>query len=274
MITMNNSCELCAFNNPKATITAVVIRNGKLLLLKRQEEPFKNMLDLPGGYLNYGEKPEEGLRRELKEELNVDAILTFITAIPGTAYWKNKEYAIISFFYLADIGNQQISLNEENSSATWVRVRDIDPAVIAFDSNQEMASIIKDKFDFDFERVLELTRQLDSSATVYEQSLYRAVLNGYVSKIYEGDKLIGMGWIFPRQTMLRKQAVVEDMIVDEAHRGKGLGKKLLADLIHWASEQKIEMIELTSNPARVAANELYKKFGFKLHPTNHYLYKV
>ena len=80
-----------------------------------------------------------------------------------------------------------------------------------------------------------------------------------------------MGWIFPRQTMLMCQAVVEDMIVDESQRGKGLGEKILRDLIKWAKRNGVEVIELTTNPKRLAANSLYKKVGFKLHETNHYL---
>ena len=83
-----------------------------------------------------------------------------------------------------------------------------------------------------------------------------------------------MGWIFPRQTMLRNQAVIEDMIVDDNQRGKGYGKEIVLDLIKWAKNNGVEMIELTSNPKRIAANELYKKVGFNLHPTNHYLMKL
>ena len=120
----------------------------------------------------------------------------------------------------------------------------------------------------------ELVKQLDSSAVVNEQSLYKAMLNGFISKIYDGEKLIGMGWIFPRQTLLRRQAVVEDMIVDDAYRGKGYGQKILLELLAWAKKEKMDMVELTTNPKRIAANELYKKVGFNLHPTNHYLYSV
>ena len=64
------------------------------------------------------------------------------------------------------------------------------------------------------------------------------------------------------------------MIVDEDQRGKGFGKKLIDSLINWAKDNKVEIIELTSNPARIAANELYKKVGFILHPTNHYLKNI
>jgi len=76
------NCELCNFKNPKATVTAIVIQGNKVLFLKRNEEPFKNMWDLPGGYMQEAESPEEALKREIKEELNIiDVKLTFIKAL-------------------------------------------------------------------------------------------------------------------------------------------------------------------------------------------------
>lgn len=126
----------------------------------------------------------------------------------------------------------------------------------------------------DINRIKELVFQLDPTAEVSEKNLREAMNNGHLATEYDGDKLIGMGWIFPRQTMLRKQAVVEDMIVDENYRGKGLGRKILKELIKWAKEQGVEIVDLTTNSKRVAANELYKSEGFKLHETNHYLLKL
>jgi len=126
-----------------------------------------------------------------------------------------------------------------------------------------------------FEEVKNLVVQLDSSAIVDETKWEEAVKNGFVATEYnEEGKLIGFGWIFPRQTLLRKQAVVEDMIVDNAYRGTGLGRKILRQLIEWARKAGVEVVELTTNPKRVAANELYKSEGFKLHETNHYLLKL
>ena len=269
-----NECELCKFNNPKGSVTAVIIRDGKLLLLKRNEEPFKGMWDLPGGYMEENELPEETLRRELKEELGVEECeLTRIGEFPGTATWKDKKFAVISFAYLADF-EENVQLNGENSEHILKKIDEINVNDIAFDSNAEIVKKIKRDFNFDLEGVRKLIKQLDSTAVVKEQSLYRAVLNGFISKKYDGDKLIGFGWIFPRQTALRRQAVVEDMIIDEAYRGKGLGAAILEDLIKWAKNQGVEVIELMTNPKRIAANELYKKYGFILHPTNHYLYKI
>jgi ribosomal protein S18 acetylase RimI-like enzyme len=219
------------------------------------------------------ETPEEALKREIQEEFGVnDVKLTFIKNLPGPSQWKDKKFATLNNFYLTEI-NGDIHLNEENSEFKFVDLKNINPKDIAFESNQKMVEWLKENFTFDMERVKELVRQLDPSTLVNEQSLYKAMLDGFLSKIYEGEKLIGMGWIFPRQTLSRKQAVVEDMIVDNAYRGKGYGKKMLLELINFAKKEGMDMIELTSHPSRIAANELYKKCGFVLHQTNHYLYK-
>ncbi|MCP6726805.1 MAG: GNAT family N-acetyltransferase [Patescibacteria group bacterium] len=270
-----NNCEICAFRNPKAVISAIILKDNKLLVFKRAEDPLKGHWDIPGGFMDEGESLEEATRREIKEETGIDAKeVTFIKTFPGITEWEGNDFPVLNFFYLVDIGDQEIQLNDENSEFDWISLAEVNPENIAFEANQRCVQWLKDNFAFNIERVKELTTQLDDSAIVKEQSLYRAILSGYVSKEYDGDTLIGMGWIFPRQTMLRKQAVVEDMIVDDAYRGRGLGRKLLDNLVQWARQEGVEMIELTSNPKREAANGLYKKYGFELHPTNHYLYKV
>lgn len=123
----------------------------------------------------------------------------------------------------------------------------------------------------DINQIKRLIGQLDSAAVFKPRAFYKAQQNGYVNLIRIDKKIIGLGWIFSRQTLLRKQAVVEDMIVDQDYRGRGFGEKILLNLIEWARKKGIEVVELTTNPKRVAANNLYKKIGFKLHETNHYL---
>ena len=268
-------CKLCKFNNPKGTVTAVVIKNGALLVLKRNEEPFKGMWDLPGGYMNAGEMPEQAIRREFKEELGVEPrTCDFIGWFPGTASWRGVSFAVLSHVYLTETPRSFALAKKENIDYRWVSLAAINPETIAFDSNQSVVRLLKEKFMNDYSSLVRLISQLDSSAVVTEQNLYRSLLNGYMSKKIVNGKLVGAGWIFPRRTFLRKQAVIEDMIVDESQRGRGLGKEILFDLLRWAKENGVEVIELTTNPSRIAANELYKKVGFQFHPTNHYLYRV
>ena len=63
---------------------------------------------------------------------------------------------------------------------------------------------------------------------------------------------------------------VEDVIVDEKYRGFGIGRKLTQKMIDVAKKQRAKHISLTTNPAREAANAMYKKMGFLLKETNYY----
>ena len=262
-------CPLCKFENPKITATAVIIKNQKILVAKRNEEPFKGQWDFWGGYVQKNETPEQGLKREIKEELGVACNAILIGSFTGTATFKDYKFPVLSFAYLTELKGEPKLNKKENSKLAWVPIKSI--KTIAFDSNLKILQFIRDKLVFDLAKVKKLVYQLDPSAQVNEQSLYKAMFNGYIAKVEEKGKLLGLGWIFPRQTLLRRQAVVEDMIVDESQRGKGLGEKILLDLIDWAKKQGVEVVELTTNPKRIAANALYQKVGFKLHPTNHYL---
>lgn len=71
-------CKNCSFEyyfNTSAAVAALIFNEeGKLLFTRRAIEPYKGMLDLPGGFIEHMETAEEALRRELKEELGVEVI--------------------------------------------------------------------------------------------------------------------------------------------------------------------------------------------------------
>jgi len=67
---------------------------------------------------------------------------------------------------------------------------------------------------------------------------------------------------------------IEDVVVDEAYRGRGIGKKLMVHAIEYAKSAGAKSVDLTSRPARVEANKLYRELGFVLRETNVYRYSV
>ena len=67
---------------------------------------------------------------------------------------------------------------------------------------------------------------------------------------------------------------IEDVVVDEKHRGKGLGRKLMTKTIEALRTMNVKHVELTSRPSRTAANELYKTLGFKRRKTNVYEFEL
>src|SRR3989344_653553 len=86
----------------------------------------------------------------------------------------------------------------------------------------------------------------------------------------ENNKIIGMATLALIVKPGGITAQLEDVVVDEAARGKGLGRQLCEKAIERAKANGAHSIHLTSRPARVAANKLYQKLGFKLHETNVY----
>ena len=115
---MSNKCEVCEFKNPKATVTMALIMNGKLLMVQRNEEPFKDKWDLVGGYMQDGESTYEAAQREFKEETGLDGRFTFVDAFPGVASWRGKEYPILSNLFLVELidPQQKIILDGENKN--------------------------------------------------------------------------------------------------------------------------------------------------------------
>jgi len=65
-------CKTIHYQNPKPTATLICMKNDEILLVKRAFDPGKGEWSLPGGFIELGETPEEGAKRELKEETNLD----------------------------------------------------------------------------------------------------------------------------------------------------------------------------------------------------------
>lgn len=70
------------------------------------------------------------------------------------------------------------------------------------------------------------------------------------------------------------KAWIDDVVVDSAVRGRGIGDKLNRTALAKAQERGAKSVDLTSRPSREAANRLYKRMGFVKRETNVYRYKL
>lgn len=69
------------------------------------------------------------------------------------------------------------------------------------------------------------------------------------------------------------KAWIEDVVVDDAARGHGIGRRLNEAALVEAQQRGAKDVSLTSRPSREVANRLYQRIGFEARETNVYRYK-
>jgi ribosomal protein S18 acetylase RimI-like enzyme len=85
--------------------------------------------------------------------------------------------------------------------------------------------------------------------------------------------IIGVACLGVYRVLTGMRAVIEDVVVDESARGKGVGEALVQRLLELARAKGVRGVSLTSNTNRRAANRLYVRIGFMPGATNLYYYK-
>ena len=91
-----------------------------------------------------------------------------------------------------------------------------------------------------------------------------------VAREGQAGPILGSATLSLMRTPTGVHARLEDVIVDGAARGQGLGQALTLEVIRLAKEAGADYIALTSNPRREAANRLYQRLGFERWETNVY----
>lgn len=70
------------------------------------------------------------------------------------------------------------------------------------------------------------------------------------------------------------RAWIEDVVVDDAARGHGVGEALNRFALDLARERGCKTVDLTSRPSREAANRMYQRIGFQARETNVYRFDL
>jgi len=86
----------------------------------------------------------------------------------------------------------------------------------------------------------------------------------------DGGRICGMLTLVLFRIPTGVRGWIEDVVVNKADRGKGIGHALLAAAIEMARSKGAKTLDLTSRPAREAANQLYRRIGFEIRDTNAY----
>jgi NAD+ diphosphatase len=145
-------CAACGFRyyiNMNAAVVAV-IRNQKneVLFTTRKHDPSKGMLDLPGGFIDMGENAEHAVKREIREELNLEiSKLEYVGTFTNKYLYAGIEYQTLDIVYLCTVDSfTDLKVDDDVTGYEFIdpaRVRQQD---ISFDSVRQIAAYIAANF--------------------------------------------------------------------------------------------------------------------------------
>ena len=124
-----------------------------------------------------------------------------------------------------------------------------------------------------YDAVVRLLGQLTTRSISFGEADYRALIassNNLLFLLQDDGQVIGMLTVGVYFSPTGSKAWIEDVVIDNMFRGRGLGRKLVSHAIEYCKSQGIDTLMLTSNPKRVAANALYQSLGFERKETNVY----
>ena len=115
--------------HPVVGVGAVVVRDGKALIIKRAHEPRKGEWSLPGGLLELGESLQDAVRREIKEETSLDievgpVIETFDRVHRDDAGKIRYHFVIVDFVCWPNAGDAMPGSDADG--VAWVTPAEID----------------------------------------------------------------------------------------------------------------------------------------------------
>jgi 8-oxo-dGTP diphosphatase len=133
-------------DHPLVGVGGVVVRRGRVLLIRRGTEPLKGAWSIPGGLLELGEELAEGVRRELKEETGLEVepleVLTVFDRIFRDGARVRYHYVIVDYACRCKRGRLRPA--SDVLDARWVRRQDLPQ----YHLSEKAASVIQQAFDF------------------------------------------------------------------------------------------------------------------------------
>jgi ribosomal protein S18 acetylase RimI-like enzyme len=137
---------------------------------------------------------------------------------------------------------------------------------------------LKELSDQDLVEINILLSQLTTGKSITKDDLETLIKSEcstlLVAKMQPDKAPVGMLTLVTFRIPTGLKAQIEDVVVRENLRGKGIGKALVLKALELAKAKGAKSVDLTSRPERVEANSLYVSVGFKKRVTNVYRYEL
>ncbi len=144
-----SACSFTYFHNVATAAATILEFDRKILFIKRAREPGKGKLDLPGGFVDPEETVEDGLNRELREELGITLDkMKYLGSSPNVYKYKNVTYNTCDLFFYSKIESIPTEFDKtEISELVLINPEEIVPRDFAFKSTPKGLELFRNAKD-------------------------------------------------------------------------------------------------------------------------------
>lgn len=128
------------YKSPRLTADGAILKDKKILLIKRKNKPFKGKWALPGGFVEYGERVEDTVVREVYEETGLKTKIRDVVGIYSDPN-RDPRGHIVTVAYLLDILGGELKGGDDASDAKFFDLEDLPE--LSFDHDIIVKDIIR-----------------------------------------------------------------------------------------------------------------------------------
>jgi len=135
-----DACNFLYFFNPAIAVAALILReDDKALFIRRAKDPARGRLAMVGGFVDIGERAEDALRREVREEVQLDLEdLRFLSSHPNDYRYRDIVYPVVDLIFVARTrDHDKAAALDGVASFEWLDPHAVDPDELAFPSMRD-----------------------------------------------------------------------------------------------------------------------------------------
>ena len=126
-------CEWIHFDDPKVAAAVLVEQDGRILLVRRNNEPYRGLWTLPAGFVDAGEDPARAAERECLEETGLSVrVKRVLDVIAGQEHEHGADFVIV---YQADVLGGTLTPDDDADAVEWFEPSDLPP--LAFSATRK-----------------------------------------------------------------------------------------------------------------------------------------
>ena len=130
-------CNWIHFDDPKVAAAVLIEQDGRVLLVRRVNEPFRGQWTLPAGFIDAGEDPAQAAERECFEETGLTVrVVRVLDVISGKEHERGADFVIT---YLGEVISGILTPADDADAADWFDYRSLPP--LAFDATKKILAL-------------------------------------------------------------------------------------------------------------------------------------